>query len=180
MCDCIFTVFKIDLTFDQRTPGPAYGSVYCTAGRIDAAADDRQVFPRNLMADAHTREDAGAYHVFCDHGQAGSIPVEAVCAPKDEWLALLLIIVHQSVGKRVTIVVKGWMDRHPGRFVYHDDVLILINDIKRRFTAGMFGEDSVSRMRTVRTSPPFSCVRIYAQTPFMRILSGIFLSCVRF
>ena len=139
-----------------------------------------QVFPRNLMADAHTREDAGAYHVFCDHGQAGSIPVEAVCAPKDEWLALLLIIVHQSVGKRVTIVVKGWMDRHPGRFVYHDDVLILINDIQRQ----IYSRNVRRRFRLPDMDGEnltiFSCVRIYAQTPFMRILSGIFLSCVRF
>lgn len=71
--------------------------------------------------------------MFGHYGQSGSIAVQPVRTTEDERLSLLLIVVHQPVGERVFIVVERWVDGHARGFVYYDDILVLIDDIKGKF-----------------------------------------------
>ena len=43
--------------------------------------------------------------MFCDDSQTGGVPVKAVRASEDKGSPLLLIIVHQSIGEGVSVII---------------------------------------------------------------------------
>ena len=82
------------------------------------------------MPISHPGQDIGADHMLCDDRQPGGIPVQAVRTPEDKRLILLLIIPHQRICKGITVVLHGWVHGQSCRLIDHQDVLILINDLK--------------------------------------------------
>ena len=70
--------------------------------------------------------------MFGNDSQTGCIPVKTVRASKDKRLSLLLIIVHQRIGKGVPVIIQRRMHRHSCRLVDDDDVFVLIHDTERQ------------------------------------------------
>lgn len=61
-----------------------------------------------------------------DYGNAGSIAVQTVAAAEDKRFSLFLIIPGEGIGDRIGIIVQRRMDRHAGRFVDDNQILIFI------------------------------------------------------
>lgn len=131
MCDRIFAVFKINPPLNQRTACPSDGSIYCPRRRNKVSPDDRAVFAGYLMPCGHARQDAGADHMLCNDSETGGIPVQPVGTPEDKRFSLRLIVIHESIGEGVAVIIERWMYGHPRWFVYDYNILILINNIDR-------------------------------------------------
>ena len=70
--------------------------------------------------------------MFGDYGQPGGVSIQTVGAAEDKWLSLILVIPHKGVCQRIAVVVKGRVDRHSGRLVYHENVFVFVNNAERK------------------------------------------------
>ena len=126
------SVFKIDLPLNKRASGPADGSVDRAGRGDDTAPDNSQIFSFDFMTRGHGGQNTGADHVLRNDSQAGCVPVKPVRAPEDKRFALLLIIIHQCIGKGVPVIVQRRVNWHSGRFVDNNDVFIFIYNVQRK------------------------------------------------
>lgn len=131
MSDGRFAPVKIHNPFNDRAPFAGKRRAYGAGLRNDMSPDNGKVFPADFFLLSHCGEDVSTDQMFCNDGEAGGVPVKPVAAPEDERFPLLLVIPGQGVGQRVGIIVQGRMDRHPGWFIDHDQIFILVDDGKR-------------------------------------------------
>ena len=105
MGHCPFSMFEIDLPFDKGAAGSADRRVYGAGRGSNGAPHDSQIFSFDFVTRGHGGQNTGTDHMLCDDGQTGSVPVKAVRTPEDKWLSLLLVIVHQCIGKGVPVII---------------------------------------------------------------------------
>lgn len=95
--------------------------------------------------------------MFGDDEKACGVPVQPVDTAVDEILSVLLIMPGEGIGQGVSVVLKRRVDGHVSGLIDHQQVLILINDLKGR-GAGMIASlpSAFSRRRTRIRSPAFN------------------------
>ena len=71
--------------------------------------------------------------MLCHDRQAGGIPVQTVAAAEDKGFLLFLVIPCKRICHGIVIVIQRRMYGHSRRLINHDNILILIYDLKRNF-----------------------------------------------
>ena len=70
--------------------------------------------------------------MFGDDEKACGVPVQPVDTAVDEILSVLLIMPGEGIGQGVSVVLKRRVDGHVSGLIDHQQVLILINNLKRK------------------------------------------------
>ena len=95
------------------------------AGLVGLTGDNGRVLPVDRVVFHGIGEDAGAVWIFCQEHKPGGIPIEPVHSTKHKGRRFISVVPGNPVRQGVLIMSLGWMDRHSGRFVDHEDMFIL-------------------------------------------------------
>ena len=145
------------------------GSGLAGKGSVDRAglrkympAHDGKILPADSMPAHHIGEDTAADQVLRDNGKAGGVSVQTVAAAEDKGLALLLVVPGQGICPGIRVVIERRMDRHTGRLVDHDDILVLIYNVKRK----LHGRNLPGAFRLADAdTEPVSCRKLLSHIP---------------
>lgn len=91
---------------------------------------DGEVFALDFVRTNHVAETGGREHVFRRDQKTTRVLIKAVHDAIDVMIVAehMMRIPAESIAEGVLIVAHGWMNREPGRFIDHKDILILIDD----------------------------------------------------
>ena len=96
--------------------------------------------------------------VFCNDKKPGCVHIQAVYKPYFIALTLIKHFFHKTVCNRMTGLAFGRVDDNAGLFVYHKEVIILINcrnrNVLRRKIALFFGKQDADDISFDRCYPP--------------------------
>ncbi len=149
----------------ERAGGTPDGGVYDSLGGVGRPVAHRQVDPAESAGVKLAFQLFLTIGVLGHHQQAGGAFVQSVDRVEARPLPVFPVAGHEEVAHRVVKVAVAGVDQHPGGFVDHHQVFVLIDEVQRAGAGeGLAGAVRVDS-RTDSTCPAATRKRTFTRAP---------------